>query len=249
MSENKISEINKTLQSIVEKNSILKNNKNNISLIDIDIILSDIRILYQQYTDLTKSLNYQTPVVKAEVEKPSVKKVIKENIPVIKQVEVKQEPVEEVIDIPLKETHTPIEKLEKEPAIEQKQTKSISSDLFNSNDSLTIADKFRDEKTSINDKIGQNKPDKSIADKLKYAQINDIKTLIGINEKYLFINELFEGNMSEYNEFIVKLNNFENISQAHEFISKHKEDKKWKENLESFNKLFELLTRRYNSNS
>jgi hypothetical protein len=86
-----------------------------------------------------------------------------------------------------------------------------------------------------------------IADKLKSSTKGDIKSLIGINEKYLIINELFEGNMQEYNEFITTLNSFHSKGEAQEHINRINKQKQWKEGLESLNKLGELIENGYPS--
>ena len=49
--------------------------------------------------------------------------------------------------------------------------------------------------------------------------MKDLKDAIGINEKFLFINELFDGNLQDYSEALNKLNAFENLQSAENIFS------------------------------
>jgi hypothetical protein len=50
------------------------------------------------------------------------------------------------------------------------------------------------------------------------AANKDIRSSIGINDKYLFLNELFNNHKSNYEETLDKLNHFSNIDQAKDWI-------------------------------
>jgi len=250
MSNNKIfREVGNLLNEIVQKNKSLEKEGENISQIELDIIKSEIRDLYQLYNHLSV-INSQQPTVDRPLttdNKPQQAitsderkaKSEKENKELIenKKTVVIEEPREEIITQSIK-----LEELE----TEIKERVKITSDLFTSSETTTtISEKFRDDKKSINDSIGLKKSDRNIADKLKTKHTDDIKTLIGINEKFLFINELFEGSMNEYNEFIAKLNNFNNLNEAISFINEQKSLKKWKDDMDSLGKLSELIESRY----
>ncbi len=53
-------------------------------------------------------------------------------------------------------------------------------------------------KKSVVDKISESHNEKSIGDAFRKDKIKSLKQAIGINEKFFFINELFDGNMKEY---------------------------------------------------
>jgi hypothetical protein len=233
-------EIEILLNGIIQKNNILEQEGNNISQIDLDIIKSEIKDLYQLYYQLEVTGKMSKVIIQESIN--SKEEIIKNETDNKRATRSKQEK-EIIID--------PEEKNEIQTTIileqknEIKEQANATTDLFTSTETITISEKFRDNKSSINEKIGQKKPDKSIADKLKNSHINDIKSSIGINEKFQFINELFEGNMNEYNTFIAKLNNLNNLEEANSFINEQKSIKKWKDNLDSLNKLTELLENRY----
>ncbi|MBI2269368.1 MAG: hypothetical protein HYU69_03325 [Bacteroidetes bacterium] len=67
-----------------------------------------------------------------------------------------------------------------------------------------------------------------ITDK-KVDAIADIHTAIGINEKFQFINELFEGITNEYTAAVNQLNNYTSFTEAESFLNSIKEIYKWKD--------------------
>lgn len=158
--------------------------------------------------------------------------------PVITPVEEKKEIVQEPINIP--------EQLNEETDEQQdKKTKSkkFSLDLFSPHN--TIADKFKDDKKSLNEKHSVTQTDKSIGSKLQKNPVKDLKAAIGINEKFKFINELFDGSLQKYNECIALLNGFAGSEAAFKYMSFLKEEFKWKENSEAYQELSDLVSRRY----
>lgn len=85
--------------------------------------------------------------------------------------------------------------------------------------------------------------DNSLAAKLKYRPISDLTKSLGINEKYLFSNELFDGNSSEMAATLSTLNSYKSFDEAqkklNDLCQKYNWDKK-----NSFYKEFELLVKR-----
>ncbi len=71
----------------------------------------------------------------------------------------------------------------------------------------TIGEKIKKEEApSVADRISGQIEDKSVASNLMHMPLADIRAAIGINEKFLFINELFGGSLQEYNQAIQSLN-------------------------------------------
>ena len=89
----------------------------------------------------------------------------------------------------------------------------------------------------------KKKTKESVAEKLLHNKITDLKAAIGINEKFQFINELFDGNMKEYTVAIDQINNFSSFSEAETYLANLKEMYKWDtENAVALN--FEELVQR-----
>ncbi len=88
--------------------------------------------------------------------------------------------------------------------------------------------------------------DPSLSDQLKRQPINDLLTAIGLNERYLYANELFEGNMEEFKKVINELNTRENLESAQSYIDNNLLiSYKWDKNNEVVKALLLLVERRY----
>ncbi len=112
-------------------------------------------------------------------------------------------------------------------------------------DAPTIADKFQGSPT-LYDKFAVTKEDKSLAGRLQKNPVSDLKKSIGINEKFAFINELFDGDLGSYNAAIEQLNNCKNLNEAFNTLSNDLAPKyNWKDEADSFQQLKTLLERRY----
>jgi hypothetical protein len=105
-----------------------------------------------------------------------------------------------------------------------------------------------DKAASLYDKIA--KPaEKTVATQASQNPISNIKSSIGINEKFAYLKDLFKNNMAEYNEALDKLNNFENYGEAEDYFQELKAKYSWDPESKSFQGLAELLNRRYLHNA
>lgn len=78
-----------------------------------------------------------------------------------------------------------------------------------------------------------------------YKKPIDLKSAIGINEKFLFINELFKGNMKECNDMILSINDAENIDMAVQITDGFKIRYAWDETSIAYSTLRDFLRRRF----
>ena len=72
-----------------------------------------------------------------------------------------------------------------------------------------------------------------------------LKTHISINDKFIFINELFDGNLREYNETIETLNGFRDRRQAMEFFDLVRTKNRWDPGTSAYRKLQEMLEKKF----
>ncbi|MEI6853437.1 MAG: hypothetical protein WCL06_11360, partial [Bacteroidota bacterium] len=126
-----------------------------------------------------------------------------------------------------------------------KTSKKDSVDLFSLTEKEIVADKFKETQKSMNDKIASEKPDKTLADKIGKTSIANLKTAIGINDKFLFINELFKGDIQEYNKTIDKLNSYTQLEECTGFLEEQKARYHWADKPDAYHKLEELLIRKF----
>ncbi|MBE0663392.1 MAG: hypothetical protein IH597_13110, partial [Bacteroidales bacterium] len=116
-------------------------------------------------------------------------------------------------------------------------------DLFGS--APTLADKYQADKKSVNDHLTANGNDNSLGNRMQQSQISDLKSAIGINDKFLFINELFKGDLAGYNRAIENLNACQMRQEALDKLDTMRTQFNWSENSTSLTRLNEFLKRRY----
>jgi hypothetical protein len=81
-------------------------------------------------------------------------------------------------------------------------------------ESNIFADRFSGMSNTFNEQLGNRKNDDGISDVIKSRPVNNLTEAIGINDKFLFVREIFNGDQLSYNEAIAKLNKVDNISDA-----------------------------------
>lgn len=191
-----------------------------------------------------------------EIEKP-VEEVIpeKEKPAKVSEPEVKESPkakeepelkVEKPkIDEPKieKAKNPPVQENIVKPKIQEQQPQDEAAEEKASSPKSTI-DLFSDAtEQSIGEKLG-HADEPSIAHKIQSQKINSLKKAIGINEKFLFINELFGGDLGRYNNVVEE---FEQMATA-EGIATHLRELKvlnqWSDKNEAFLKFKSLVERK-----
>ncbi|MDR1878341.1 MAG: hypothetical protein LBQ64_02115 [Bacteroidales bacterium] len=109
----------------------------------------------------------------------------------------------------------------------------------------SIGDKFKDNKPSLNEIVSGFKPDSSIGMKLQHGSISDLMKSIDMNLKFLLVKELFKGNGSVFTEEINKLNNFNKLYEAIDYLETIKNTYKWDKDNEAYNELYKLILRKF----
>ncbi len=120
-------------------------------------------------------------------------------------------------------------------------------DLFSQNPTRSIGDQFGNEDKSLHQRISSQKEDRSIGTRLQQHPVANIKDAIGLNEKFLFINELFQGDIQAYNEALTRLNSMGSLKEAFEFLNNLTNVHQWDANrsAETVEKLAGFVQRRY----
>lgn len=97
---------------------------------------------------------------------------------------------------------------------------------------------------SLNDKLKENKIE--VGHILKDHPIKDLKRAIGINDRYVFINELFRGDEVMYERSLKTINSFRIYAEAEYWIERELKVKLgWKENEEVTHHFYQLVRRRF----
>ena len=200
--------------------------------IDIELISDKLKEIYSRVLELETGI-----IVKEEIQLdkpepvPVPEKEEEPALPEIKQEE--QSPLEEINEEEMDTEPEPIAEEKPEPHIEEPvaETKT-TADLFSG--PTTIADSFQVEE------------DKSIAAIAAPLPVQDLKMAIGINDKFLFINELFKGSPADYNEAIDKFNASGGIPEAETSINAYREQFDWADNSEAYHRLKKIVFSKYN---
>lgn len=84
-----------------------------------------------------------------------------------------------------------------------------------------------------------------VVNKIQKPAVTDITKEIGLNDKFLFANELFEGSMQEYNIAVQQLNGAGSIESAMDYFMNLQQLYEWDMEKDSVKRLLELVDRRY----
>ena len=181
---------------------------------------------------------------------------IKHNLTHLSYIGAKNKPAFKIEDenegkVPLNELHTlPIEIVIAEPNKEMalEPIKEIietdNGDVVQNlpkeiNENLTT-----DNVMSINEML--NKQQHELSDKLKDTPIDDLKKAIGVNERFLYLNELFRGDDVMYDKSIKTINTFTTYEEAELWIRRElKLRLGWEDNYTTVKQFYELIRRRF----
>ncbi len=105
-----------------------------------------------------------------------------------------------------------------------------------------IADQYTGRPESFNEKLGTRKPGDDVLEILRSKPLSSLDEAIGINDKFLFIREIFDGNTDSYNEAIQKLEKVGNISDAMAVIMGYAGDNSGSE---AVTQLVDLIKRKF----
>lgn len=204
----------------------LLGNQATLSRLDQDAFLAAIRSLYeaciveeaapQQEAPVTTPPPVETPEPKVEDSKTTKKKrpkmvftqpskpKVTEQPPVVKEVpkeEPKKQPVEPPKpNPPVDEKPTP----KPEPPATKEPTPPVQNTATATNEEYEELFAFK-EATDL-------------SQKLSASPIADLSKALGMNEKYLYINELFGGDVATFQTALKQLNNGESFDQARQYL-------------------------------
>jgi hypothetical protein len=232
----------------------------------IDLIIKDLEEAREIIDDLKKYSG--VPVLQVEFAKSKCKSAA-EVIALLKTTgEDIRETGKEVIKTPKQdETHIPEKKksifspslnipLTEEKNISSEQFETTASVKVDKNEgsgkmaektheSSILADKFSHLSNRFNEQLGTLKNEEDISDILKSKPLTSLSEAIGLNDKFLFIREIFDGNNDTYNQAIMRLDNSLSLSDARAVLMSYTGNSN--EN-EAVKQLLDLVKRKLTSN-
>lgn len=238
----------------------IRKSNGKIHALDRDMLLNKTRDLYEKLLQLDEVEETKTTETTIELpetmpaagipEKADSKKNIGGEKLIREEPQAESIPRQEIPEEPPHKTETgPVDKTEEETETrEAGATGEMKEDIHREEkyekQEPSAFDLFSSTQETIADKLGQ-KEESTIADKMSRHPVNDLRQIIGINEKFLFINELFKGDMSRYNKVIDDLNHIENAEGVRRYFIELKVASQWPDDLEAFVKLQELVNRKF----
>ncbi|HNQ11647.1 MAG TPA: hypothetical protein PKH65_01560 [Bacteroidia bacterium] len=220
-------EIEKAYQNFKQRMDIL------MQAIDKDLAKAELDLLIHYTNQFIKSLGLDE--LNYPVENIADKK---EN----KTVEVKPQltsPTVTIADADIEDEPIPIAEAE----IETKQKIKIKPADAKPSKAEVLAQ--NNSSSTLHDRMTKTKPDPSLADKLEKKPLNDMKKGIGINEKFIFISELFKGDQNSYSTGIEKLNSCQSMSEAERVLQNLSGEFEWQSESTAYTLLHNLVERRY----
>jgi hypothetical protein len=229
--------LNEKLEELSQLVHQLNNSPGQVYRIDVDLALEKLRNIYDSLSKLD---------VQSAVSMPQANEGI-----VIEKVIMKEEIVQETPDAVRHEEVPQIDltiipedfEVEEAPSTDKKikEEPPTLSDLFS-----TAANQNKSHvKKIIVEKMAEEKPVEILADQFGKKRISGLNQAIGINEKFFFINELFDGNMKEYKTAIDTLDKFENFAKAAEFLDTIVIKNSWDKSSEAYTMLLDFVERRF----
>lgn len=120
------------------------------------------------------------------------------------------------------------------------EEKPRQKSLFDTDESL-----FKAEKKSLNDLLSNTREDISLGAKFQNARVKDLAKAISINDKFLFIRELFRNRGEEFSKSIQQLNTCNTIDEAFELMETMKKHYAWDTTAQAYLKLCDLVRRKF----
>ena len=236
----------------------LLRNEKEVGLLDLDVMMNRTHTIYDKMCAIDIG-NYPAgdgdemdflPSFEEEDEKPMVEEeepIEEEEEPVVEE---EEEPVveenedayfeEEVEEEP---QEVPTVELQVEPQEEPKVEPQVEPQMEPQEEPVVESKTDADNLGFILD--FEPTEDHSLAAKLQHESITDLRSAIGINDKFLLVNELFGGSMEKYNKSIDNLNDLKTLNGALVYMNELRIELQWNSNNEAYKKLLDLVHRKF----
>jgi hypothetical protein len=203
-----------------------------------------------KHNQLIKQPEPEAEIVKEEPkanivikEKPKLEQVVEETIskPIVSAPPTDKNPdiqIEKPVAVVTSEEKTETEPVitptvNEDPVLVPQETLNQTTyDLFSGNSDGAVAEKYH-----LSD-------EQSIAEKMQKSNITNIREAIGINEKFLFINELFNGDLGRYNKILDDINELPTKKGVDTYLMELKIQFQWADDNDAYIKFREIIDRK-----
>jgi hypothetical protein len=252
--EQKIKEIIRHIGDIGEKVSRLLAEES-LPTIEMDIILGDIRVLYEKVKDLQpgkgipgrETLPGPGTATAGEEEAISGETKTTVAVPKLTAQEETTGGAETIAGAGRQEhpdgTVTP-EAAEEVPAAKTGASGKTGKQGTSTRPSerAVLADKYKNEQTFINESLAGSRGKQNISSQIQSKPIRNIGSALGINDRFKLINELFNGDRDSFQDTIGILDGAANFNEAFNYINSSFD---WDMEEDSVQLLLDLVRRKF----
>jgi hypothetical protein len=234
----------KDIQEIEKKISALKNSSP-VRLIEIETILSRLSNLYDELVHVKNTVHNPSADSQDEgIEQPRAEEEA-----------IHPDNGEDHADAPPESEAVQDFELDPEPVVEAEIAEEtmisgdegiVESEEEEKKTSGIVADQLSSPKEFRNESLGKTRKGADLSSRLQSQPLQDISSAIGINDRFLFIKELFDGNSKKYDETIKVLNTSPNFNDAFNYLN---ENFNWDMDDPAVQTLLELTRRKHIINS
>ena len=242
----------------------LLRNEKAVGLLDLDVMMNRTHTIYDQMCSINLGGSPEEIDFNDEEEEPMTEEpepIAEESEPLVEEPEPEQEePVEEeetVVeenedayfeeDVEEEEDDTPRHCEGGTTEAIQEEPKDDMGFILNFEPTDEKEPSVEEEAPSLyttGDEIEMTVPP-TLADKLQHDSLNDLRSAIGINDKFLFVNELFGGSMEKYNKSIDNLNDLKTLNGALVYMNELRIELQWNSNNEAYKRLLDLVHHKF----
>ena len=94
---------------------------------------------------------------------------------------------------------------------------------------------------TLGETLGADRPQPSSLER----KVDDLRTVININDKFSFMSELFHNNMKAYNDFIMSLNAMSSRDEALAFVRETAAQQKWDEGSATVQEFYKVFDKKF----
>jgi hypothetical protein len=177
----------------------------------------------KQEEKIIEVLQVDEAEIEAELEEIKRNAAAMQKISVQSRPQLLFDPIEDDEDIP-----TLAQRRENRPPVKKEVNDAVAN-----NDAGSVNDRLKEAKTELSEKLNE-------------ASIKDLKKAIGVNDRFLFINELFRGDEAMYERSIKTINGFSIFPEAEYWIRRELKVKLgWTDSNETVKQFDQLVKRRF----
>jgi len=192
----------------------------------VDLIIKDLEEAREIIDDLR---NYPgVPLIQIEMAKSKCKSA-GEIIALLKTIQQQSPSAEIKTEVVPSENISVSDVKEVKPAVsgsdEKKQKESPAPSTDKKADYSTVGDSFS-HTDRLNEQIGSTRGEDNVSKIIKTKPLANLDDAIGVNDKFLFIREIFNGSPESYNQAIERLNGVKTFADARDVLMSYSDDNK-----------------------